>query len=56
MDHWERERERERGREERDTHRDGAVLVPEPWHCVIVPAIAISGHVSHPARAKFQEG
>jgi len=26
----ERERERERGREARDTHRDGAVLVPAP--------------------------
>ena len=52
MDNWEREREREREREERDTHRDGAVLVPEPWHCVIVPDIAmVSGHVSHPARA-----
>ena len=53
MDHWEREREREREREgeERDTHRDGAVLVPAPWHCVIPKAVAASGHVSHPATA-----
>ena len=48
MDNWEREREREREREERDTHRDGAVRVPEPWHCVIVMAVGLSAGHSHP--------